>query len=68
MNMFYIKALRKKIGQRMMLNVKKSAVSAAAVGRKEQQEANKGCSKTSFFFGNLFDKFMPRERIGKIVW
>ncbi|CAN1234682.1 ACT domain-containing protein ACR3 [Linum perenne] len=53
-----IEALRKEIGQRMLVNVKKSPVAAAAAGKGEQQ-GNTGWAKTSFFFGNLFDKLMP---------
>ncbi|EEF42045.1 ACT domain-containing protein ACR3 [Ricinus communis] len=46
-----IEALRKEIGHTMMLNVKKTPVSAS------QPEA-KGWAKTSFFFGNLLERFL----------
>ncbi|XP_050213098.1 ACT domain-containing protein ACR3 [Mercurialis annua] len=45
-----IEALRKEIGHTMLLNVKKTPA------RPTQPEA-KGWAKTSFFFGNLFERF-----------
>ncbi|KAJ9166734.1 hypothetical protein P3X46_021441 [Hevea brasiliensis] len=46
-----IEALRKEIGHTMMLDVKKPTASA------REPEA-KGWAKTSFFFGNLFERFL----------
>ncbi|WCJ43455.1 ACT domain-containing protein ACR3 [Euphorbia peplus] len=51
-----IEALRKEIGHTMLLNVKKSP-NANARGQEEAEA--KGWAKTSFFFGNLFEKFLP---------
>lgn len=45
-----IETLRKEIGQTMMLNVKKAPANAKA------PEAS-GWGKTSFFFGNLLERF-----------
>ncbi|KAJ9146205.1 hypothetical protein P3X46_028500 [Hevea brasiliensis] len=50
LDMKTIEALQKEIGHTMMLNVKKPAATA------REPEA-KGWTKTSFFFGNLFEKF-----------
>ncbi|XWS23643.1 hypothetical protein CRYUN_Cryun28dG0032500 [Craigia yunnanensis] len=49
-----IEALRKEIGHTMMLNVKKDPASA-----KEPEAEASGWAKTSFFFGNLLEKFLP---------
>lgn len=46
-----IEALRKEIGHTVMLNVKRPAASA-------REPESKGWAKTSFFFGNLFEKFL----------
>uniref|UniRef100_A0A2P2LCS9 ACT domain-containing protein ACR n=1 Tax=Rhizophora mucronata TaxID=61149 RepID=A0A2P2LCS9_RHIMU len=46
-----IEALRKEIGHTMMLNVKKSPANA-------NKPEVKGWAKASFFFGNLFEKFL----------
>ena len=48
-----IEALRKEIGHKMMLNVKKDPASA-----KEPEAEASGWAKTSFFFGNLLEKFL----------
>lgn len=47
-----IEGLQKEIGERMMLNVKKSPTSA------KPPEAS-GWAKTSFFFGSLLERFLP---------
>ncbi|KAJ4841684.1 Arsenical-resistance protein 3 [Turnera subulata] len=46
-----IEALRKEVGQTMLLNVKKSPA-----GLKEPEA--RGWAKTSFFFGNLLERFL----------
>jgi UTP:GlnB (protein PII) uridylyltransferase len=46
-----IEALRKEIGHTMMLNVKKTPASS------REPEA-RGWAKTSFFFGNLLERFL----------
>ncbi|XP_017981527.1 PREDICTED: ACT domain-containing protein ACR3 isoform X5 [Theobroma cacao] len=48
-----IEALRKEIGHTMMLNVKKDPASAKA-----PEAETSGWAKTSFFFGNLLEKFL----------
>ncbi|KAK8365872.1 hypothetical protein V6Z12_A02G083700 [Gossypium hirsutum] len=48
-----IEALRKEIGQTMMLNVKKDPSSMKA-----REAETSGWAKTSFFFGNLLEKFL----------
>lgn len=48
-----IEALRKEIGQTMMLNVKKDPSSTKA-----REAETSGWAKTSFFFGNLLEKFL----------
>ncbi|CAI0395837.1 unnamed protein product [Linum tenue] len=76
MNVFYVRdasgnpvdtktveALRKEIGHRMLLNVKKTPGAGTgggggSGGGAKDQQGNKGWAKTSFFFGNLFDKFL----------
>ncbi|XP_019175127.1 PREDICTED: ACT domain-containing protein ACR3 isoform X2 [Ipomoea nil] len=50
-----IEGLRKEIGQRMMLNVKKVAACACASAKVPPETA--AWSKTSFFFGSLLGKF-----------
>ncbi|KAL5843894.1 hypothetical protein ACOSQ3_009904 [Xanthoceras sorbifolium] len=47
-----IESLRKEIGHTTMLNVKK------VPGKSKAPEANTGWAKTSFFFGNLFERFL----------
>ncbi|KAM2363385.1 hypothetical protein TB2_002326 [Malus domestica] len=47
-----IEALRKEIGHTMMFNVKKVPTSSAEVPE------TKGWAKTSFFFGNLLERFL----------
>ncbi|XP_065848140.1 ACT domain-containing protein ACR3 [Euphorbia lathyris] len=56
-----IEALRKEIGHTMMLNVKKtpSPSPSPSPSPTQQQPPTKGWAKTSFFFGNLFEKFLP---------
>lgn len=51
-----IEALRKEIGHTMMLNVKKSQ-GPTATNKAQASEAS-GWAKTSFFFGNLFERFL----------
>lgn len=54
-----IEALRKEIGHTMMLNVKKSQGLATAVASsKSQAPEASGWAKTSFFFGNLLERFL----------
>ncbi|KAI4320602.1 hypothetical protein MLD38_034063 [Melastoma candidum] len=53
-----IEALRKEIGQTMMLDVKKAPSSSSSEGAKEASEAD-GLAKTRFFFGNLLERFLP---------
>ncbi|KAK8510578.1 hypothetical protein V6N12_055505 [Hibiscus sabdariffa] len=48
-----IEALRKEIGHTMMLNVKKDPASTKAA-----EAETSGWAKTSFFFGNLLEKFL----------
>ncbi|PKI54458.1 hypothetical protein CRG98_025141 [Punica granatum] len=55
-DMEMIEALRKEIGHTMMLNVKKSQ--GPAVANKAQGPEASGWAKTSFFFGNLFERFL----------
>lgn len=51
-----IEGLRKEIGHRMMVNVKKVLPTSAKV---QQPEASGGSwAKTSFFFGSLLEKFL----------
>jgi UTP:GlnB (protein PII) uridylyltransferase len=50
-DMKIIEALRREIGHTMMLNVKKPPVSS------REPEA-RGWAKTSFFFGNLLERFL----------
>lgn len=54
-----IEDLRKEIGHTMMLNVKKSQAGPAVNASKVAQapEAS-GWAKTSFFFGNLLERFL----------
>ncbi|KAJ6352660.1 hypothetical protein OIU76_001816 [Salix suchowensis] len=51
-DMKIIEALRKEIGQTMMLNVKKSS----PVSSREPEA--RGWARTSFFFGNLLERFL----------
>lgn len=51
-----IEALRKEIGHTMLLNVKKVPASRSAY--KEPEASIAGWPKTSFFFGNLFERFL----------
>ncbi|KAK4741034.1 hypothetical protein SAY87_024622 [Trapa incisa] len=55
-----IEALRKEIGHTMMLNVKKSQAGPPGMAGSKAQasEAGTGWGKTSFFFGNLLEKFL----------
>lgn len=46
-----IEALRKEVGQTVMLNVKKAPTKTKAA-------ESSGWAKTSFFFGNLWEKFL----------
>lgn len=46
-----IEALRKEIGESMMINVKK-------VPTKAKAPESRGWAKTSFFFGNLLERFL----------
>lgn len=49
-----IEELRKEIGRTMMLNVKKAPQASTKVAHESS-----GWAKTSFFFGSLFEKFLP---------
>lgn len=49
-----IEALRKEIGHTMMFSVKKVPTS----NNSKAPEASTGWAKTSFFFGNLLEKFL----------
>ncbi|KAH9691468.1 ACT domain-containing protein ACR3 [Citrus sinensis] len=51
-----IEALRKEIGHTMLFNVKKVPASRSAY--KEPEASIAGWPKTSFFFGNLFERFL----------
>ncbi|KAH9757311.1 ACT domain-containing protein ACR3 [Citrus sinensis] len=51
-----IEALRKEIGHTMLFNVKK--VPASRNAYKEPEASIAGWPKTSFFFGNLFERFL----------
>ncbi|KAK8473136.1 hypothetical protein PHAVU_001G065550 [Phaseolus vulgaris] len=51
-DMKIIEALRKEIGQTLMVNVKRVPGSAKAPAQ------TRGWARTSFFFGNLFERFM----------
>lgn len=50
-----IESLRKDIGHTMMINVKKDPLNA---NKEPQYQASTGWAKTSFFFGNLFERFL----------
>lgn len=51
-----IESLRKEIGHTMLLNVKKVPASRSAY--KEPEASIAGRAKASFFFGNLFERFL----------
>lgn len=52
-----IEGLRKEIGEKMMLNVKRIISSSSSSSTKPHPGAANGWSKTNYFFGNLLDRF-----------
>lgn len=53
-----IEGLRKEIGEKMMLNVKRGdPIIISSSSTKPPPGASNGWSKTNFFFGNLLDRF-----------
>lgn len=53
-----IEALRKEIGNSIKFSVKKVPVPAASYNKTKAPEVS-GWAKTSFFFGNLLERFLP---------
>ena len=53
-----IEALRGEIGHSMMINVK-NKVPSKSWKEEGQAGTGRGWAKTSFFFGNLLEKFLP---------